>query len=257
LDYPSAILLGLIQGAAEWLPVSSQAMVALAGRFLLGLEHKEAVSTAILLHGGTMIAAAIYLRGDLVRIVGSLLGKGADRSVLVFLIISTLISGALGAPLLLLAIEMEMPDALFAMMVGIFLLAMAVLQKERRSGVSRAPDAVDGLVAGAAQGLAALPGISRSGMTLSALLSRGLDLQDAFKLSFLMSIPIVAGAEIALPLLEGSIEIDGPLAAGALCAAISGYLTMDLLIKVASRPDFYKATAGLGLLVLLSALLMV
>ncbi|MEW6721880.1 MAG: undecaprenyl-diphosphate phosphatase, partial [Candidatus Micrarchaeota archaeon] len=128
------------------------------------------------------------------------------------------------------------------------------LQMRRHGGNRTELSPKNALAAGFAQGLAGIPGISRSGTTLAALLGEGYPLAEAMRLSFLMSIPAVIGVEIALPLIRGGFEISGPLVAGSAVAAVAGYLTIGALLKVAARPDFYKVTLAIGTLVALAGI---
>ncbi|HSB47500.1 MAG TPA: undecaprenyl-diphosphate phosphatase [Candidatus Bilamarchaeum sp.] len=250
MDYFEAIVLGIIQGIAEWLPVSSKAMVAIAGRFLFGMDYQDALSTAIFLHSGTLAAAIAYFRKDLICVAKSAFDAKSDRRLLIFLFIATALTGLLGAPLLFIALNFDFPEWLFTIAIGALLIGMAVLQKIRKSGSESEPTPKRAVMAGLAQGLAGIPGISRSGTVLAALLGEGFSLEEGMRLSFLMSIPAVAGVEMALPILKGGLAVDGPMLAGSAAAAVVGYLTIGAFLKIAARPDFYKVTLGLGLAVI-------
>ena len=249
MDYFQAIVLGLIQGMTEWLPVSSKAMVSISARFLFGIEYREALTSAIFLHSGTLVAAIAYFRGDLIKIAKSAFDKNSKKELLVFLAIATAVTGLLGAPLLFIALNFEFPEWIFTLAIGLLLIGMAFLQKNKTGGTEKELRPKNALVAGFAQGLAGIPGISRSGTTLAALLGEGYSLEDAMKLSFLMSIPAVMGVEFALPILKGGFEVGPELIAGSAVAGIVGFFTIDLLLKVAARPDFYKVTLSIGALV--------
>lgn len=98
----TAALLGLLQGVFEWLPVSSQGAVTLAGAYLLGREADEALALALWLHLGTGIAAAVAFRADVVRLAAEALPGGPPRSPRFrFLAVATLVSAAVALPLLL------------------------------------------------------------------------------------------------------------------------------------------------------------
>ncbi|RLG20317.1 UDP-diphosphatase [Candidatus Micrarchaeota archaeon] len=241
-----AIILGIIQGISEWLPISSEAMVALAGRFLFNLEYSKSLSTAIWLHSGTLLAAVIYFRKDLVDLI-----KGNQKQLLLFLAAATLATAVLAFPLLLLAFTLKIPDSIFTMFIGLFLVFVAFAQKNRKKGLQEEPELKKGALAGLIQGLAVLPGISRSGITIATLLGENYTLKQAFRLSFLMSIPVAFGVQLALPLVKGGFQPTAPLLAGGLAAALVGLLTIGALMKFAERVNFFKATLFLGLLVLL------
>ena len=244
MDYIQAIVLGIIQGITEWLPISSEAMVTLAGRFLFGEEYKEALGNAIWLHGGTLIAVLVYFYKDIIEIL-----KMKEKELLVFLVITTVLSAIIAAPLLLLAFSLEIPDYLFTIIIGIFLVVVAFLQKNRKEGKQNIKPKT-AILPGIVQGLAALPGFSRSGLTIAVLLAEKFSLKDSFRLSFLMSIPVIAGAQLALPLLKEGFEITLPMIVGSLTAAIVGFLTIKLLMEFAEKINFFKATLTLGLMVI-------
>jgi undecaprenyl-diphosphatase len=253
MDFTAAIILGIIQGIAEWLPVSSKAMVALVGKFLFGMEYQDALAVAIFLHSGTLLAAAAYFRKDIFEIIYSIFKKG-KKELLVFLAIATTVTGIMGLPLMFIALNVEFPESGFTIFIGLILIGIAILHKNRKENSGAHPTPKNALIAGFAQGLAAIPGVSRSGMTLAALLGVNFNLQEAFKLSFLMSIPAVLGVEIALPLIKGGFTVSVELVVGACAAAAVGFFTIDALLKIAARKDFYKITLGLGIVIVILGL---
>ena len=206
----TAVLLGVLQGVAEWLPVSSEGLVAAAYSLLEGESLDEAVGYALWLHAGTMPAALVVLR----REVAAALAREAWQQpkqpspLLLFLVMSTLLSMTVGLPLVL-------------------VLGRAHRARRRfRNGARRRPDAghggrfscgeprpggrdrtrlalPDALLAGVAQGLSVLPGFSRSGLTVAALLGRGIEKREALVVSFLMSIPASAGSRAVSPCSAG------------------------------------------------------
>lgn len=247
MDVLQAVSLGAVQGITEWLPISSKAMVALAGKFLFGMPYDQALSTAVFLHIGTLVAAIAYLRKDVTQVLTSLVQRKADRSLLFFIVAATFMTGIVATPLLFFALNNELPEFLFTSMIGVFLLATAWLQKGRKdSGLRPKLTVRKGLVAGFFQGLAGIPGMSRSGTTISALIWQKVGIRDAMRLSFLMSIPAVLGAELALPLLQEGFSPGLPELAGAAVAGLIGFFTIDFLLKLAARVNFWKVCALLG-----------
>ncbi|MFH1785722.1 MAG: undecaprenyl-diphosphate phosphatase [Candidatus Micrarchaeota archaeon] len=248
MDILQAIILGIIQGITEWLPVSSKAMVALVGKFLFGMSYQDALSTAIFLHSGTLLAAIVYFRKDIIEIIKSVFRKG-KKELLVFLIITTLMTGIIGLPLLFIALNFEFPDSVFTIFIGFVLIIIAYLHRNRNENFGAELTSKNAILVGLAQGLSALPGVSRSGVTLVALLGRDFSLKESLKLSFLMSIPTVLGVELALPLIKGDFSISGELIFGGIVAAVVGFITIDYLLKIAARKDFYKIIFALGILI--------
>ena len=235
-----AIVLGTIQGLAEWLPISSEAMVTLAGRFLFNFEFKDALGNAIWLHFGTFFAALFYFRKDILNLP-------KDKDLLKFIIISSFITAIIAIPLMFLAFTTPMSDGLMSILIGLFLIIIAFLNRRQKSGNKTIIETNDAIITGAAQGLAALPGFSRSGLTISTLLFRKFSLSQAFRLSFLMSLPVILGAQILLPFLKTGFEITFPLIIGGVTSAIVGIVSIGFLMKTSKKLNFFKATLGLGI----------
>ncbi|NYZ61003.1 undecaprenyl-diphosphate phosphatase [Candidatus Micrarchaeota archaeon] len=255
MDLFSAIILGIVQGLVEWLPISSEATVTLTAKFLLGMDYQEALSVSVFLHWGTLIAAVIYFRKELLQMAKDILSRNANKDLPVFLIITTLLSGIIATPLLFLAFTIEIPDGLFTIFIGIFLLFIAFLQKNQKAGVNQKIEWKKAIIPGLAQGFSALPGISRSGITLATLLAEKFPLKDALRLSFLMSIPIVFAAELMLPVIKHDFAVTPEMLAGAAAAAIAGFLSISALLKFAEKVNFFRATLTLGAIVLTAGLL--
>jgi len=255
MDLLSAIILGIVQGLVEWLPISSEATVTLTAKFLLGMDYQEALSVSVFLHWGTLIAAVIYFRKELLQMAKDILSRNANKDLPVFLIITTLLSGIIATPLLFLAFTIEIPDGLFTIFIGIFLLFIAFLQKNQKAGKETKVEIKKAVIPGLAQGFSALPGISRSGITLATLLAEKFPLKDALRLSFLMSIPIVFAAELMLPVIKHDFAVTPEMLAGAAAAAIAGFLSISALLKFAEKVNFFRATLTLGAIVLTAGLL--
>ncbi len=245
MDYFQAIFLGIIQGIAEWLPVSSEAMVTLAGKFFFGMEYSDALGMAIWLHAGTFLAALAYFRREIFEMARSLLDKGR-KELLVFLVIATTCSGIIAAPLLFLAFSIALPDAVFTLLIGIFLVVVAFLQKNRGGGKEQSLEPGKAAIAGIIQGFSALPGLSRSGLTIAALLGERFSLKESFRLSFLMSLPVTLGVQLFLPLVKEGFQVTLPMVAGGIAAAAVGFVTIKYLMEFAERVSFFRATLCLG-----------
>lgn len=251
IDYLQAIVLGIIQGVTEWLPVSSKAVVAVFGKFVFGLDYKEALGDALFLHSGTLIASVVYFRDDLIAIVKSVLDKNTKKNLAVFLAVSTICTGIIALPLLYLTLNFDFPESYFTIMIGAFLLVIAYMQKNRKEAeVSEELDVKKAVVVGLAQGLSAIPGFSRSGTTIGALLTQKVSLADAFRLSFLMSIPIVLGVELVLPFIKHNYSISMPLIVGSVVAGVISMFAVKKLLEIAAHKDFYKVIGVIALLII-------
>jgi len=298
-----AVLLGLLQGVLEWLPVSSEGNVAIA-LSALGAAPGTAVAYGLFLHGGTAVSATVYFRGefaDLLRSVPEWRPDGAfeaDAATLTFLVVATLASGVVGVAsfLALESLVSALTGGAFVALVGALLVLTGVVQRvagrdgggeapgsetgQDRSGETdevsadarpdggaddadfgdrTTPDAIDAVLVGALQGLAILPGVSRSGTTTSALLLRGYDGEAAFRLSFLLSVPAAVGAAGIAVVEQGGLPGVSPAAAvvALATAAVVGYATVDGLLRVVRRVAFWAVCVGLGGLTVVGGVLVV
>ena len=257
-------VLGVIQGVAEWLPVSSEGLIVLAKTsFFGGGTITNLVRQALFLHLGTMLAALLYFRKDVAELAKTLVryrsSEGDEKAVLNFLIVSGVVSGIIGAGLLIGLVGMEGQIAftgrLIAIAVGFMLMGTGFLQlKARDAGQRMAGEAgrTDGILAGVAQGMAILPGLSRSGLTVAGLLVRRFDKTEALRMSFLMSIPAVLAGNIFLNL-EG-IAFSWEAAVGLMSSFALGMVTIHLFLKASKRVNFGYFVLGFGLLTIVAAL---
>jgi undecaprenyl-diphosphatase len=171
-----------------------------------------------------------------------------------------LISGVLGFGLLKIVEGMEgsfeMTGKGLTAGVGILLLITGGLQLSVRHSGTKGPEDlgwVDAVLLGAVQGLAALPGLSRSGLTVSAFLLRGYDKAEALRLSFIMSLPIILGSNILLHFAAPQVTLASVAAVGMAC--LSGMVTIHLLFQLARKINFGIFVLGFGLLTVSAVLL--
>ena len=254
-----AIILGIAQGLFEWLPISSEGALTLLLTVLYGNSMIASVQFALFLHVGTAFSAILYYRGE----IGTLLRSATharDDSEFLFLTVATVASGCVGIGLYLVVRESirGLDIGASTILIGVLLLFTGIAQRtvEGRGRERNAPSILDGFVVGAAQGLAILPGVSRSGMTTSVLLLRGHSGESSFRLSFLLSIPAALGAGL-LVMLDGGIPTL-PVFPAVLALTISlviGYLTIDALMRTARIFPFWIICLGFGLLTLTGGLL--
>lgn len=262
-----AVVVGVLQGVFEWLPISSEGNVALYLTVVEELDPDTAVRYALFLHAGTAVAATAYYRDEVVRLArrgaswrpGTAVegGAGAD---LAFLVTATVVSGlvGVGAYLGLAELASAVAGGAFVAGIGVLLVATGVLQRAAATalGDRRIPTAGDAVLVGVLQGLAVLPGVSRSGTTVGALLLRGYAAAVAFRLSFLLSIPAAAGAGVLVVLDAGVPTLSPAAAAVALSvSAAVGYATIDGLLRVVERVAFWAVCVGLGILAVVGGLL--
>ena len=256
-----SIILGAVQGISEWLPVSSEGVIVLIQmNFLDDITLEQAIRMALFLHLGTFFAALLYFRKDIKKLLKALFNfKNSTedtKKVFWFLIIATLISGLMGIVFLQIVIEYEdkFSAAKFInLFIAAFLLITGYLQlRSQKDGLRKERDIkkIDGVILGLVQGLSPIPGLSRSGLTVSALLLRKFNDIDALRLSFLLSLPIVLGGNIFLNLNKATLTLENIV--GVLSAFIFGYLTIHLFLKTARKLNFGYFVLGFAFLVIIS-----
>ncbi len=253
----TAVLLGVLQGVVEWLPVSSEGLVAAAYSLLEGESLDDAVGYALWLHMGTMPAALVVLRREVASLVREAWRRpGKPSPLLMFLVVATALSMAVALPLALVLGELSGLVGASAMgVVGVLMLATGALQMRGakpgvRDRTRLAPS--DALLAGVAQGLSVLPGLSRSGLTVAALLGRGVEKREALVISFLMSIPASAAAAMYAAL-DGGFTLSAEAVVGAAAAFVVGLASMRALLAFAERVNFGLFVVLVGLAIIAAA----
>ncbi len=240
-----AIILGLVQGATEYAPVSSSGHLILVPwifdwSILANPELNKTFDVA--LHMGTLLGAVIYFRHDIVRYVRAWFGSIRERRIatmdqrLAWAIVIGTIPGVIIGALFADTIERDLGQPwLIATMLAVFGVVIYVVDRVSRS--DRGLDSIGprtGLGLGAAQALALQPGISRSGITMTAARAIGIDRESAARFSFLLSLPIIAGAGLfkGLDLLQGGFQgYASEFFWGFVSSAISGFVVIAWLLK--------------------------
>ncbi len=256
MSYLTAILMGLIQGIAEFLPISSSGHLAIFQNFfgMSDVEH-DYMLFDVLLHLGTLIAVFAAYWGDIVGLVREFFtmvhlrrlpaGEHPDypaRRMIVMLIVATL-------PLFLILPVKDRVESLYSntFFVGFALLVTGALlffsdRMRRGTKTERSATMLDALIVGVGQALAVVPGISRSGTTIATGMARKFDREFAVRFSFLLSIPAVLGANILSLADAFQSEMDWSLLpmylVGVAVAAVSGYLSIRLLRYIAKKGSF-------------------
>lgn len=244
--------LGVIQGVAEWLPVSSSGLLVLAQTRLFGqTDLSGMVKFSLFLHAGTFLAAVIYFRREIVDLFQ--LDKSPLRR---FLVIATLVSGGLGFLFFQFLTNLESLTKLTAKLIsvgiGILLVVTGALQIRTDGGGQRRVNdlnPLDALLFGLAQGLAVLPGFSRSGLTVAVLLFRKIEKYTALKVSFLGGLPIIFAGNILLNV--DKFNWDNGYLIGMIIALIFGLLTIHTLLKLAKKVNFGYFVTAFGLITLI------
>ena len=265
MSFLEAIVLGITQGLTEFLPISSTAHLRIVPAFA-GWDDPGAAFTAVV-QLGTMAAVLLYFREDLMRIGVAWVRSLRDRRV----------RGSLDARLGWYIVLGTVPIAIFGFAfrhqiesgardlyligVALIVLGFVLLAAEEVGRKERSIEEMnqrDGIVIGAAQALALVPGVSRSGATISAGLFRGLDRPSAARYSFLLSVPavVLSGLFELLKIVEGSEHQDvgaGALVMATVMAFVVGYASIAFLLRYLAHHStivFVVYRVALGVLVL-------
>ncbi|MCX7779036.1 MAG: undecaprenyl-diphosphate phosphatase [Patescibacteria group bacterium] len=236
-------VLGILQGIFEWLPISSEGIVSLFGSFLI--KGFNPVDIALFLHLGTLLACIFYFWKDLKEIIFL-----KNKTMFQFLAISTIVSLAIGFPLYKIVREMALGNFLL-ILVGFGLLFTAYFHQKKvffELDFKRLA-----LLSGILQGLAVIPGLSRSGATIFALSFSKLKPDEILKISYLMSIPVVLLSSLYLFLENKSIIVESWPAL--ISSFIIGLLTLKILISFSKKINFSKFALLFAILCFLGAII--
>ncbi|MEM4348181.1 MAG: undecaprenyl-diphosphate phosphatase [Candidatus Anstonellaceae archaeon] len=263
MDLFQIILLGFVQAVTEWLPLSSKTITTFVYMELFRNNSSTVISALLFLHSGTLLAAIVYFRTHLYLLLKTFFCspfsfKVHFESKIGFLFSAILMTGVVGVPLLLAqkqALPMLDGKSIYLLM-GAGLLITSFFLSSKKAAVSRSAESAtwkDGILVGILQGLSALPGVSRAGTTTAGLVWRGFSPESAFHLSFLLSIPTIFAAEMLFLGFQDSSFVSLPISDGILLMSSSfifGYLTIDILLKIAQRLNLALVAFSFGLLII-------
>lgn len=249
-----AIILGVVQGLTEFLPISSSAHLVLFPFYMgwdVSAEHN--ITYDVIVHFGTLFAVLTFFSADIKALFKAFIESIRERRIgpdpyrrlawfiiagtiptgIVFLLIDEWVTQTLKSP--------NVPVSIFLLVTGTLLIASERIGQRRKAG--KELRLFDVLFIGFAQGLAIFPGISRSGSTIAAGLFRGLSREEAARFSFLLAIPVILAAsltEIGDAVSEG-IHINEAvvLVAGFFAAAVSGYFAIKYFIDYLKKHSLY------------------
>jgi len=259
------IIIAILQGLFEWLPISSSGQVMIVSVKFFGIPPKQAFSLSIWMHLGTTIAVLIKLRKDYIQIIKSILPRkfevdDVDIKKRNWLIYATLGTTITAIPLYflfkfviiefdLIGFDATQGDMITLVISGLLIVTGIVLltfrKKYGKKTINTVPNRElikDSSISGLIQGIAILPGISRSGVTVSTILFEKYDQDQSLRLSFLMSVP-VALASIGMDIIFGEGSVFGTIDFFTILivTAISfivGYLSMEVLLRIAQKINF-------------------
>ena len=262
------IVIGLVQGISEWLPISSKTQIIFASTYFFSLSFDDAYALGLFMEVGTFFAALFYFRREVWRVVKALVGSGDEESrlMLKFLVVVTVVTAILGVAIYKTVSSTVTGPVLGAPMIalGCVLIADGVLIKVARGRYTpkkgiKELKMRDLLIVGVAQGIAAFPGVSRSGATVSALLLLGVRPDESFRLSFMALIPASIGATLTTVLLT-HMQIRSALATvgyssifvAILVTVMVGVGFIRVLLKAADSNKIVILTVTLGALAIFS-----
>jgi undecaprenyl-diphosphatase len=275
LSLLEAIILGIVQGLSEFLPISSSAHLTLAGKLMnvVSKEHPEHWTAFIaVIQLGTLISVLIYFSKDIINITSEFIRDNIKlklkyREQSLYSRLGWMI--AIGTiPIVIIGlgfkdiIEGSLTKNLYVISLSLILFAIILAISERVAEHKRDIKELtikDSLIAGIAQCFALIPGASRSGTTITGGLFVGLKRSDAARFSFLLSIPAVFASGLlelysALKYIDASMMLN--FAVATLASAVSGYIAIDFLIKYLKKHStyifiFYRIGLGILIIVLL------
>ncbi|MDD3103049.1 MAG: undecaprenyl-diphosphate phosphatase [Candidatus Cloacimonetes bacterium] len=243
MSFLQAIILGIVQGLTEFIPVSSSGHLVLAQHYF-GIESVDNITVEVFMHLGTLLAVLIFFHKQIWELILSLFYwkpnlknevHRQNRSVIVYLIIATLVTGVfylIFKDMLKQAYQSPLLVSFMLIITGAMIFASDFVKNTSipASGTGFLKSAFIGL----AQGLAIMPGISRSGATITASLLCGIKRKDAAHFSFLLSIPAILAANLSefSALISLDTRVLGIYLAGFISSFVAGYLVIAVLIRL-------------------------
>ncbi len=231
------LILAVIQGLTEWLPISSSGHLVIAQK-TLGLNLPLIFS--VMVHVGTVVVVLVVFRKDIADIIKSLIKRDFETEegrLALFIAVGSV-------PIALIGFAFHdffesLFDNLLAVGSALLITGFVLFFSEKRIG-NRKMGILDSLLIGLAQAVAIIPGISRSGVTVATGLLRKIDKATAFKYSFLLSVPAVIGAAVmeSRELVVGNVDMV-PLFLGAIISMLVGYVSLKLLQKIVMSEKFH------------------
>ena len=250
-----ALFLAVVQGLTEWMPVSSSGHLVIT-QTVLGLNPPLIFD--VMLHVGTLIVVLTVFRKDIADIIKAVIKRDFETEegkLALFIVVGSVPIAIIG--FVFYDFFKSLFSNLLAVGVAIIITGSVIFFSEKRIG-NRKMGIIDSLLIGLAQGVAIIPGISRSGITVATGLLRKIDKTKAFRYSFLLSVPAVIGATVmeSKDLVLGNMDM-APVFLGATISMIVGYVSLKLLQKIVMNEKFhlfayYCWTVGIAIILFIS-----
>lgn len=260
MDILEAIILGIIQGLTEFLPVSSSGHLEI-GKALFGnsVTASQSLQMTVILHFATALSTVIVFRSDIREIVRGVLRRERKYVLFTLCIVISMIPAVIIGLFFEDSIETMFDGRLT--MVGVFLLLTAVLllMADRAKNTNKNVGVSTSIIIGIAQAIALLPGISRSGATIATSVLLGIDREKAARFSFLMVVPLILG-KVCKDLLFGDLTIEMEessvgLLLGFMAAFISGVFACKVMISLVKRSKLYYFSIYCGIVGIVTIIL--
>ncbi len=240
MNLAEGILLGILQGLTEFLPVSSSGHLVIFQDFF-GVRL-PGITFEVMVHFGTLLSVFWVFGGDIVRIVTRFPREKKERRFLLMLILGVIPTGLIGLlfqDFFITFFESTLTVGFMLLLTGAILYSLQYLRPGVKNEATMKPG--DALFISFVQGLAIMPGISRSGSTIAAALWSGLDRETAVRFSFLVSVPVILGVTILefITLREAGVNsLTGGVLAGTLAAFLSGILAIKVFVRLLQAGRF-------------------
>ena len=260
MDYLDSLILGIIQGLTEFLPVSSSGHLEL-GKSLLGDNSlpKESMIFTVVLHFATALSTIVVFRKDIIEIIKELLKfEWNSNTQFIFKIIISMLPAALIGVFFETELESLFSNNIVLVGAMLIITGLLLLLADRAQNTSKNVSFKNALTVGVAQAVAILPGISRSGATISTAVLLGIDKTKAARFSFLMVIPLIFG-KIFKDIFSGELSYENAqitsLVIGFITAFVSGLLACTWMIRLVKNSQlkyFAYYCAVIGIIAILS-----
>jgi len=237
VDLVSSLFLGIVQGLTEWLPISSSGHLVIVQQIM---KMDIPLLFDVILHFGTLLAVIVFFWEDILKILKSLFTlnfNSEEGKSIKFIIIGSIPVALVGY--LFRGIIESLFSNLLAVGLSLIITGVFLLLTKKSKGKNKLK-LFDSFLIGIAQAFALIPGISRSGFTISTGLFKGIDKKTVFKFSFLLSIPAIIGANL-LELIKNPVTQTDilPLFVCVITSAVVGYLSLKFLYRMLTKGKFY------------------
>lgn len=233
------IILAVVQGVTEWLPISSSGHLVIVQGWLFPEEELPLIFS-VMLHVGTLCAVLLMFWRDIVKIFKALIKldfRIEEGKLALYIAVGSVPTAFIG--FLFHDIFKSFFHNLFAVSIALLITGSFIYVSERRKN-GKELGWLDSLLIGIAQGIAIIPGISRSGATITTGLLRKVEKEKAFRYSFLLSIPAIIGATVTESMRVSVGDVDAAIMfLGVVTSMIVGYVSLKLLLKVVLKERFH------------------